>query len=222
MHFELLIRLKDENGKRVLPSVFLPAAERYSLTTLIDRWVVTNAFAGLRQMSLRAGRLRQCAINLSGHSLGSQDFLAFVLRELEDSGIAPQSICFEITETAVISNMSSARQFIQRMKREGVEFGLDDFGTGLSSFAYLRELEVDYLKIDGVFVKDIVRDPIQLAMVRSINDIGHVMGIRTVAEFVESQEVLEALKRLGVDHAQGFFLGTPRPASEIFCDEKIA
>lgn len=216
LHFELLIRLKDKKGNWVLPGQFLPAVERYDLSIKLDQWVIVNALAGLRRMKNQNIKVEQCAINLSGNSLGDKGFLEFVLKEIKHSQINPQSLCFEITETAAISNLSSAKKFINTLKSEGTRFALDDFGTGLSSFAYLKELPVDLLKIDGIFIRDLVGDPIQLAMVKSINDVGHVMGMKTVAEFVEDQEIMDLLKEIGVDYAQGYHISKPRPATEIF------
>jgi EAL domain-containing protein (putative c-di-GMP-specific phosphodiesterase class I) len=216
LHVELLVRMHDADGKLVLPGSFLPAAERYNLSTQIDRWVVSNAFANISQAQAAGKKIELCSINLSGNSLGNEDFLEFVLGELDATGVNPRNICFEVTETAAISNLGRAKRFITRLKQKGTFFSLDDFGTGLSSFAYLRELPVDFLKIDGVFVKDIVKDQIHLAMVRSINDVGHVMGMQTIAEFVESQEIKDKLREIGVDYAQGYHIARPRPASEIF------
>jgi EAL domain-containing protein (putative c-di-GMP-specific phosphodiesterase class I) len=216
LHVELLVRMHDADGNLILPGSFLPAAERYNLSTQIDRWVVSNAFANISQAQAAGKQIQLCTINLSGNSLGNEDFLEFVLGEFDATGVNPRSICFEVTETAAISNLGRAKRFITRLKQKGTFFSLDDFGTGLSSFAYLRELPVDFLKIDGVFVKDIAKDPIHLAMVRSINDVGHVMGMQTIAEFVESQEIMDKLCELGVDYAQGYHIARPRPASEIF------
>lgn len=216
LHFELLLRLKDEAGDWVMPSRFLPAAERYNLSVQLDRWVIYTAFYSISRMQAEGVAVAQCAINISGLSLGNAEFLQFVLQELKNSGVTPQSICFEITETAAIHNMDSARGFISVLKDEGVTFALDDFGTGLSSLAYLRELPVDMLKIDGSFIKSIAEDPIQFAMVKSINDIGHLMGMRTVAEFVATQEIMDKLREIGVDYAQGYHIARPRPASDLF------
>lgn len=216
LHAEFLIRMKDEAGSIIAPGQFLPAAERYSLSVRVDRWVVAEAFSILKRARDQGNAVDLCSINLSGHSLGNEDFLEFVLGELKRSGVQPHNVCFEVTESAAIYNLESARFFITRLKQEGMKFSLDDFGTGLSSFAYLRELPVDFLKIDGVFIKEIVRDPIHLAMVRSINEVGHIMGMKTVAEFVESQEIMDKLREIGVDYAQGYHIGRPRPAAEVF------
>jgi EAL domain-containing protein (putative c-di-GMP-specific phosphodiesterase class I) len=216
VHAEFLIRMRDKDGSLVMPSQFLPAVERYSLSVRVDRWVVSNAFAVIRRAQEQGCAIELCSINLSGHSVGDEDFLEFVLGELKRSGVDRHRICFEITETAAIYNLESARRFISCLKREGIRFSLDDFGTGLSSFAYLRELPVDFLKIDGMFIKEIVNDPIHLAMVRSINEVGHIMGMKTVAEFVETQEIKNKLSEIGVDYVQGYHIGMPRPVAEIF------
>jgi diguanylate cyclase (GGDEF)-like protein/PAS domain S-box-containing protein len=208
-HYELLVRMRDEDGDIVLPDAFLPAAERYNLSIKLDRWVVREAFRLLTQNQAHLDQLFLCSINLSGVSLADEDFLIFVTTEFASTGLPPGKICFEITETAAIANLSGAMRFIEVLRRIGCRFALDDFGSGLSSFAYLKSLPVDFLKIDGVFVKDIVENPIDRELVRSINQIGHVMGKRTIAEFVESREILAALKEIGVDYAQGFELGKP-------------
>jgi diguanylate cyclase (GGDEF)-like protein len=208
-HYELLVRMRDEDGNLVLPEAFLPAAERYNLSVRLDRWVIREAFRLLTLDPDHLERLFLCSINLSGVSLADEDFLIFVTTELASTGLPPDKICFEITETAAIANLPGAMRFIEVLRRIGCRFALDDFGSGLSSFAYLKSLPVDFLKIDGVFVKDIVEDPIDRELVRSINEIGHVMGKRTIAEFVESDEILAVLSGIGVDYAQGFELGKP-------------
>jgi diguanylate cyclase (GGDEF)-like protein len=208
-HYELLLRMRDEDGDIVLPDAFLPAAERYNLSVRLDRWVVREAFRLLTQDQAHLEHLFLCSINLSGVSLADEDFLIFVTTEFASTGLPPGKICFEITETAAIANLPGAMRFMEVLRRIGCRFALDDFGSGLSSFAYLKNLPVDFLKIDGVFVKDIVEDPIDRELVRSINEIGHVMGKRTIAEFVESSEILAALGEIGVDYAQGFELGRP-------------
>ncbi len=213
-HYEFLLRLEDEQGEIVPPGVFLPAAERYNLSIRVDRWVVRESFAWLERHPERMDALHQCSINLSGHSLGDEQFLAFITAQLEARKIPACKICFEVTETAAIANLVRATRFIKALKSLGCLFSLDDFGSGLSSFAYLKNLPVDILKIDGVFVKDIVDDPIDLAMVRSINEIGHVMRKTTVAEFVEDEAILEKLRETGVDYAQGFMVGRPRPVDD--------
>ena len=202
MHRELLIRLLDEEGKIVPPMAFIPAAEHYNLMPDMDRWVIHSGFQLLRaQYSSDSDWI--CAINLSGQSLCDNTFLDFVIRQLDQSGISPDRICFEITETAAVANLVRASHFISVLKGMDCRFALDDFGSGLSSFAYLKNLKVDYLKIDGSFVRDMLNDPIDRGLVEAINQIGHVIGIHTIAEFVENNEILKALRKLGVDYAQG-------------------
>jgi diguanylate cyclase (GGDEF)-like protein/PAS domain S-box-containing protein len=209
-HYELLLRMKDEAGKIVSPDNFINAAERYGITPQIDRWVVENALRWLVSEADERERLALCSINLSGQSLGDAEFLPFVQMLLKNSGIDGTKICFEITETAAIASFSQANRFIAALKKEhGCKFALDDFGTGLSSFGYLKHFPVDFLKIDGSFVKEILRDPIDREMVRSINEIGHLTGKKTIAEFAENEEIINMLRSLGVDYAQGYGISAP-------------
>ncbi len=209
-HSEILLRLRTGEGELVVPSSFLPAAERYHLMPQIDRWVVTQVLTFLRALQAQGG-VMNLSINLSGQSLCDEDFPAFVTTAVLASGVPPQWLCFEVTETTAITNLSHAVGLISELKRMGCHFALDDFGSGLSSFSYLKNLPVDYLKIDGSFVKDMDRNPVDRAMVAAINEIGHLMGIQTVAEFVTRLGVLEALDEIGVDYAQGYFIATPEP-----------
>ena len=215
VHYELLIRMQDEFGNMISPGAFLPAAELYSLSTKLDRWVLSTAFEWLDNHPRHVDDLSLCAINLSGHSLGDDQFLDFVVNLFVTSKVPASKICFEITETAAIDNLEHASRFIGTLKALGSRFALDDFGSGLSSFAYLKTLPVDYLKIDGMFIRDIDEDPIHLAMVQSINEVGHLMGMETVAEFVENDAIVEVLREVGVDYAQGYGICPPRPL-EIF------
>ena len=213
--YELLLRMEDKEGDIVPPDVFFSAAERYNLSTKLDRWVIGTAFSWLASHPENLERLLLFSLNLSGHSLGDEEFLQFVMRQFKEKEIPPQKICFEVTETAAIANLAMATRFINVLKRRGCMFALDDFGSGLSSFAYLKNLDVDFLKIDGVFVKHILDDPIDLAMVKSINDIGHVMGKKTIAEFAENEAVLKKLREIGVDYAQGYAVGRPQPLTQM-------
>ncbi|NHN39658.1 EAL domain-containing protein [Pseudomaricurvus alcaniphilus] len=211
---EVLVRLRRD-GELINPGAFLPAAERYGLSPKIDRWVVRKAFAWLAEYRGFGEVVDALAINLSGHSLGDSKLLDAIYAELQRGKIDPSWIKFEITETSAIANLAEARKFIDAVKQLGCGLSLDDFGSGLSSFAYLKNLAVDYLKIDGMFVKDIADDPIDLAMVKSINEIGQVMGKKTIAEFVENEEVLDVLRQLGVDYAQGYGIGVPKPLAHV-------
>jgi diguanylate cyclase (GGDEF)-like protein/PAS domain S-box-containing protein len=209
-HYELLLRMRDENGKIVSPDNFIAAAERYGITPNIDRWVIENAFRWLVSEADEREKLVLCSINLSGQSLGDDKFLPFVIDQFHRSGIDATRICFEITETAAVASFSQANRFIQALKELGCKFALDDFGTGLSSFGYLKHFPVDFLKIDGSFVKEILHDPIDREMVRSINEIGHLTGKQTIAEFAENAEIIQMLRSLGVDYAQGYGVSQPQ------------
>lgn len=215
IHYELLIRLLDEEGKIIPPLAFIPAAERYNLMTSIDRWVVRKAF---ETFSVNAGVASDWlfSINLSGQSLSEKGFLHYVIDLFDKTGVQPDRICFEITETTAMANLSRATQFIAVLKGMGCRFSLDDFGTGLSSFAYLKALNVDFLKIDGSFVRHIVSDPVNLAVVEATNQIGHAMGIQTIAEFVENDEIIEILRQIGVNYAQGYGVEKPHPLQDLF------
>ncbi len=210
LHYELLLRMRDEAGKIVSPDQFIAAAERYGLTPNIDRWMIEHALRWLVSEADEREKLAMCSINLSGQSLGDDKFLPFVIEHFHRSGIDASKICFEITETAAIASFSQANRFIHALKELGCRFALDDFGTGLSSFGYLKHFPVDFLKIDGSFVKEILHDPIDREMVRSINEIGHLTGKQTIAEFAENAEIIEMLRSLGVDYAQGYGIATPQ------------
>lgn len=212
-HIEILLRLRDESGRMILPDSFIPAAERYGMMTTLDRWVVQNVFkiiADCLTSNHRQGPLAVCAINLSGTSIGDDAFLEYLRQQFQIYAIPPELICFEITETSAIANLGSAIRFINELKSLGCRFSLDDFCAGMSSFAYLKHLPVDFLKIDGSFVKDMLDDPVNRAMVEVINHIGHVMGKQTIAEFVESPQIEQALLEIGVDYAQGYVIERPQ------------
>jgi diguanylate cyclase (GGDEF)-like protein/PAS domain S-box-containing protein len=211
-HVEILLRLEDESGELVPPGAFLPAAERYDMAERIDRWVLGAVLDAMEAAGPEAPAM--VAVNLSGQSVGSEAFHDFLATRLAAAGPLAGRLCFEITETAAITHLTRAASFMGKLKGLGCSFALDDFGSGLSSFGYLKTLPVDYLKIDGSFVRDVLDDPMSLAIVRSINEIGHVLGKLTVAEFVENDAVRARLVELGVDFAQGYCIGRPVPAHE--------
>lgn len=215
LHFETLVRYKDEHGNIIPPGAFLPAAERYNLAPALDRWIISKLFEYLRNTPGFLDRLELCSINLSGLSLSDETMLEFIATQFKKWQIPTYKICFEITETAAISNLSYAKLFIATLRKKGCLFSLDDFGSGLSSFAYLKNLPVDFLKIDGLFVKDILEDKIDLTMVKSINEVGQVMNKKTIAEFVENRHIFDLLKSLGVNYAQGYGIAKPVPLREL-------
>jgi diguanylate cyclase (GGDEF)-like protein/PAS domain S-box-containing protein len=210
-HYELLLRMRDEKGEIVGPDQFIPAAERYNLMSTLDRWVVHEALTVLADRNDDGDARYTLAINLSGTSLSEDRFLEFVIDELKKQNLPNGAICFEITETAAISNLSRVVHFMQTLKKLGCKFSLDDFGSGLSSFTYLKNLPVDYLKIDGQFIRNVAEDSVDESMVMAISSVGHAMGIETIAERVETKQVLDKLGELGIEFAQGYYIA--RPAS---------
>lgn len=210
MHYEVLLRMQDEDGREISPAAFIPAAERYNLMPTIDFWVIRTAFEKYAQSG---GASKGCnlSINLSGATLGDEKLLPYIREQLQRFNVPPTAICFEITETTAIAKLATATVLIQELKQLGCRFALDDFGSGMSSFGYLKNLPIDFIKIDGAFVRDVDSDPIDRAMVEAINNIGHVMGIKTIAEFVETQAIADVLRELGVDYAQGYWIGRPEP-----------
>ncbi len=213
-HFELLLRMINSDGDRILPGVFMQSAERYKLMPAIDQWVVETSLHWIADNS-SAQSSALWGINLSGQSLGDEEFLEFVKKKLDETGVNGEQLCFEITETAAISNLVRARDFIEAMRKRGCKMALDDFGSGLSSFAYLKSLPVDYLKIDGQFVRDVLEDELDFALVRSINEIGRLMNMQTIAEYVETPEILERIRHLGITSVQGFAVDIPKPLSKL-------
>jgi len=210
-HHEILLRLLDEHDSVLRPASFMPAAEHFNLMPSIDRWVIGRTFKLLQERTKQNDNLGMFSINLSAQSLDDDNFLGFVIDLLDKTKIPADKICFEITESTAISNIISATRFMSILRGMGCRFSLDDFGRGFSSYGYLKNLPVDYLKIDGTFVRDLANDDIDHAMVNSINQIGHTMGVQTIAEFVETEETLEQLIHMGVDHVQGYQLGKPQP-----------
>lgn len=215
-HHEILVRL-EENGRLYAPGSFMPSAERYNLIGRIDRWVVRNTLAWLsdRYRCKGSGAIDTWSVNLSGASLSDERFCEELLLWVEQASLPPGTICFEITESTAIAQLSTATLLIRRLRQRGCRFALDDFGAGLSSFAYLRQLPVEYLKIDGAFIKDIDTDPINRAMVEAINTVGHTMGLKTIAEFVETPATMAQLSRLGIDLAQGYLIDRPQPLETL-------
>ena len=215
MQYELLVRMRDENGRSVPPGAFLPSVERYNLSVRYDRWVIAAALDWIARHEQAMTRVSRFFINLSKDSVVDPETASFVRQALSGAGVDPARIGFEISENVAIANLSSANQLINDLRRIGCLTSLDDFGSGVSSFAYVKALAVDYIKIDGMFVGNISQDKVDYAMVRSIKDIGHVMGKKIVAESVETPAVLEKLREIGIDFAQGFEVGEPRPIDEL-------
>jgi len=216
LHYEILLRIQDpETAELVSPGVFLSAAERYKLSPLLDRWVIDTVFRLLAAHPAHLPALSLCTINLSGLSLSDEGFLEHLREALQTSGLAPEKLCFEITETAAIANLNTANRFIWALRDQGCRFALDDFGSGFCSFGYLKNLPVDFIKIDGMFIKNIDRDPVDATMVRAINDIAHKLGKKTIAEFVENERILAKLKTIGIDYAQGYELGRPASLTQL-------
>jgi diguanylate cyclase (GGDEF)-like protein/PAS domain S-box-containing protein len=215
-HGEILLRMVDKEGDIVSPNNFLPAAERYNMITAIDEWVVNTS---IQWLATRKDKVL-ISVNLSGMSLSNRDFLNFVVSKIKLYKINPELLCFEITETAAIDNLSTAIYFMNVLKKLGCSFALDDFGSGLSSFSYLNSLPVDFLKIDGTFVMDIDKDPMHYAMVKSINEVGQVMGIKTIAEYAASESIIKCLREVGVDNAQGYAIARPVPLASLAAENK--
>ncbi|MEO1342321.1 MAG: EAL domain-containing protein, partial [Cyanobacteria bacterium J06635_13] len=206
-HYELLLRLKDRQGNLIAPEEFIPVAERYGVITIVDRWVLEATLKSYQQYF--AAQRDLVSINLSGASINDERFTSFAVELIKKSAVPGDCLCFEITETAAISQISHAQKFMSAMKELGVKFALDDFGSGLSSFSYLKNLPIDYLKIDGSLVKAIPDEEYDRAIVASINEVAHLMGIKTIAEFVETDRILDHIGELSIDYAQGYVTGRP-------------
>jgi EAL domain-containing protein (putative c-di-GMP-specific phosphodiesterase class I) len=213
---ELLLRMRDEDGSEILPMAFIPAAERYSLMPALDSWVIEETMQ-LCKRYLSSQQEQRClfAVNLSGASLKDPAFRQMLLTHLQENPAMGPHLCFEITETAAIGNLAVVNEFIEAMREFSCRFALDDFGSGLSSFIYLKNLKVDYLKIDGAFVRDIASNPVDRSMVEAIHRIGHQMGLKTVAEYVESDQALALLRQIGVDYVQGNGIHSPEPLETL-------
>ena len=215
-HYEILIRMRDDDGSAIPPGKFLPAAESFFLMSSIDYWVINQAFSEMAELNRESEQGCQVSINLSGQSINDPSGLAaYIENKLEQYELEGNDICFEITESAAIANIDDARAFIEQVHALGCKFSLDDFGTGLSSFAYLKNLKVDYLKIDGGFVRDILKDAVSESMVGAINQVGQAMQLKTVAEFVENDAIRQKLTNIGVDYGQGYGIDKPSPFREI-------
>ena len=215
-HYEILLGIKDENDKIIPPDDFIPSVERCQRMSEIDRWVVLNVFSWIEQNQFDFEMLDGFSINLSGESMNSEDFLSFLINTLASSDIPLEKITFEITETVAAGSFQFVQSFIKQIKEFNCKFSLDDFGTGYSSYAYLKSLDVDYLKIDGAFVKDILNNDSDVAIVKSMNEIAHSLGLETIAEYVENDEILNQLKEIGVDYAQGWGIHKPMPLNDLF------
>ena len=209
IHHEVLIRLLDENGKVVLPEKFLEIANLYSMMPRIDSWVIENLFQYLNDSNFSTWDNICFSINISGASLNDNRFLDYLSKKLQQSSIPSHIFCFEITETIAINNLSQVSKFINSLQSLGCSFALDDFGKGMSSLTYLKNLPVDYLKIDGSFIKEIHTETVTKAMVQAINYLAEALGIKTIAEFAENQDIVDILKELQVDYAQGYHYGKP-------------
>ena len=214
-HIEILLRMIDEDGSIIAPACFLPASLKYNMATNIDRWVISHAMEWLANDPAHKDWPVVISINLTGQSIGNPEMLNFIIKEMDKTGVDPASIVFEVTETAAIANIISATGFMLTLRGCGFRFSLDDFGCGLSSFAYLKKLPVDFLKIDGSFVRDILSDPIDHALVKAINELGHLLGKQTIAESVETRELAEELRRMGVNFAQGYVYAKPQPLNNF-------
>lgn len=214
-HIEILVRMLDENDDLIPPGAFLPAAERYGLMSQLDRWVVTHTLEWMCDQKSNTGSYPRCAINLSGNSVSDEQFCDFALKLLKDTAVPGENISFEITETAAVANLTSAVMFMETIREHGCQFALDDFGAGMSSFTYLKNLPVDFIKIDGAFVRDLLNDEASVSIVRSIADISRVMKIKSIAEFVENDAIRSKLREMDIDYVQGYGVGKPQPLADF-------
>ncbi len=222
-HYEILLRLVDQDNSLIMPSVFMPAAERYHLMPMIDRWVIKNLFSleEIWEIYRHSPCQSLFTINLSGASLNEESFWEFLVEQIDQYKIPPHLLCFEITETVAIANITKTSRFIRQMRELGCRFSLDDFGSGMSSFGYLKNLPVDYLKIDGEFIKDIVESSTNVEIAAAIHRIGHVMGMQTIAEYVTNQKVWQKVAAIGIDYAQGYYINRPQPLNpKVFLESK--
>jgi len=217
LRYEILLRLLNENGNLCAPNQFLPAAERYDLMTNIDQWVIRRFFSWLNENPDHLNQLSSASINLSTQSLGDETFSTFLINAFNEFSIPPTKICFEITESMAITSLDNTQSFIKKFRNLGCHFALDDFGTGFSSYAYLKDLHIDYLKIDGIFIRNIAEDSVDYAMVKSISDVAQAIGIETIAEFVENEDIRQELINIGITYSQGYHIHKPTTlAAEAF------
>jgi EAL domain-containing protein (putative c-di-GMP-specific phosphodiesterase class I) len=201
----------DDDGSIITPRVFMPAAEKYNLAANIDRWVIANTMKWIAENTGEENRALTVCVNISGQTVSSAEMLRFIMDKMEETGVSAENIVFEITETTAIANITAATSFMLTLRGCGFRFSLDDFGSGLSSFAYLKKLPVDYLKIDGTFVRDLLSDPVDYAMVRSINELGQLLGKETIAQSVETLDIADELRSIGVDYVQGHAYAKAQP-----------
>jgi EAL domain-containing protein (putative c-di-GMP-specific phosphodiesterase class I) len=218
LHYELLLGLTNKDGSLSSPEEFIQSAERYGFMTMVDRWVVREAFTWISQLMDEQKVVPNLAINLSGASVTDDSFMEYLLEQISEFGVGTSKLCFEITETGTISNLVKASDFVRTFRNIGCKFSIDDFGTGLASHNYLRELPVDYVKIDGGFITSIDKNRNDYAMARSINDLAHFLGQETIAESVENDAIIAKLEEMGVDYLQGWGIGMPKLLSEVTLD----
>jgi Amt family ammonium transporter len=218
---EVLVRMLDDDGSIIPPNAFLPAVERYDRAYKLDRWIIERVFQYISADRKYAQNFTKISINLSGQSVAEDELLPFIQEKTREYEIDSRRICFEITETAAIANLRTAIDLIEQLKADGFLFALDDFGSGLSSFAYLKTLPVDFLKIDGIFIKDMHTDKVNYAMVKAIHDMSVVLEKQTIAEYVENEAVVELLTEIGVDYGQGFHLGRPEPIENFLASKNL-
>jgi EAL domain-containing protein (putative c-di-GMP-specific phosphodiesterase class I) len=214
-HVEILLRMIDDDGSIIAPGIFLAVAEKYNLASNLDRWVIEHAMAWLARVSASSHWPIRISINLSAQSILNLSMVKYIIDQADLNGIEPKQVCFEITETAVIANLTAATSFMLTLRGSGFRFALDDFGSGLASFAYMKKMPVDYLKIDGAFVRDILFDPVDRTMVKAINELGHLLGKETIAKYVETLDVVDELKNMGIDYVQGYVYSQPQSIDDF-------
>ncbi|NNM52642.1 MAG: EAL domain-containing protein [Pseudomonadales bacterium] len=215
LHYEILLSMQNDDGSLISPGEFMQAAERYNRMQAVDRWVIENVLRWMAVNPEKLAMLGGFSINLSGHSLNDEGLMEFIFQQFSQYDVQRSKLCFEVTETTAIANLADAADFIREMKRIGCKFALDDFGAGMSSYAYLKNLPVDFIKIDGSFIKNLDKDKADYAMVKSIHEMAKLLGKATIAEYVENQAILECLREIGVDFVQGYEIEKPRLLSGL-------